>query len=94
MARLFIEHKAVDIPCMYSTNYLSGDKHYYTFSLNACEVSEYDCTYLCFVHEGKCYAARNKNFHSSGKIVVISCIDFSDNVVGKRMILKDYLLGG
>lgn len=102
MARLYIRHEPTDIAVSVGTSWYenggtwtkNGDgepKH--SFHVVASEVSEIDNCYVCFVHEGKCWAARGKNFFKSGQMAAYVCVPFNDDPSGKLMLLKDTLLG-
>lgn len=49
--------------------------------------------YLCVVHEGKVYAGRKIHTPNSTLFNVLQCVDFTDSVTGKQILLKHFLLG-
>lgn len=95
MARAFVCHE----PMLFSVNFRSYFYQHdppvlcHSFTVAAELIAEIDLSCLCFVYKGKCYAARTKSFYSSGRMAVVTCIDFSEELAGKKMILKDFLLG-
>lgn len=54
--------------------------------------ADMDFTYVCVVHNGRCWAARNFYVHSSGMMVRITCTSFDDDPSGQKMILADMIL--
>lgn len=86
MARLFIRHEPV-VATVTPHKGVIG-----VFMLDAYHVREIECTYICFVCDGVCWAGRKMRYFNSGAKASISCVDFSDNHVGRLMLMKDMLL--
>lgn len=95
MARLFIKHEPVEAVVTVSPAFTVAGADSSTskrFSLENDLVKDIELIYVCFVHEGKCYAGRSKSFHSSGTRCSIYAIPFEDNHCSRLMVLKDILL--
>jgi hypothetical protein len=97
MARLFIRYEPVEchVAIGLGLNSFKVDaRHLTDRGLDICRYSIDPC-YVCFVHEGKCYAGRTFNtFTAFGeKIVSVSCVPFNDYSPGQKMILADMILG-
>lgn len=102
MARLFIRHEPVDChvikpePAFKPTEWSFKVNVYYLTAagLNLSPFSN-DLHYVCFVHEGKCWAARSVyTFGFAGQeIACFRCVPFNDDPSGQKMILADMILG-
>lgn len=94
MARLYIRHDPTDIKCDPGSHWggAGETQRQQAFFVNAAEVSEIDVVYLCVVHEGNCWAVREKSFFSSGTRAGLICVPFNEDPSGKLMLLKDALL--
>lgn len=49
--------------------------------------------YICIVHKGVCWAGRKFNEKENTSETLISCVDISEDVTGKQILLKHFLLG-
>lgn len=94
MARLFIRHKPVDTPI--TEGYAPGiftTKAEYLPALGISLVNaDMDFTYVCVVHNGRCWAARNFHIHTNGAMLRINCVPFDHDPSGREMVLADMIL--
>lgn len=104
MARMFIKHQPTE--CFVDAGSVLQLKHRHhfktdlsnfegtglVFKTNNLDLSDF--TYVCFVENGKCWAARNYSvFKLFNKDVVnFECAPFSNNPLGEQMILADMIL--
>lgn len=95
MARLFIRHKPIEYDveesAMESRFYVSREilqEHGISYQFGG---NNLDLAYVCFVHNGKCWAARFLQLMGN-KQVRIECVPFNDDPSGQEMILADMIL--
>lgn len=93
MARLFIRHEPID--CEVESSVLEE-----VFFVRKEELTSRGLTivkyglhtaYVCFVNNGKCWAARSFKIMGN-KQVRVSCVPFNDDPSGRLMLMKDMLL--
>lgn len=94
MARIFIRYELrpdiLVFPGAHIEPLTDNAVHY--FNVAAADISEEALIYICFTHNGQCWAARTKTYYASGKMAAVHCVPFNDNPSGKLMLLKDALL--
>lgn len=95
MARLFIRHQPVDcvVDASITPNVFYLPRHTFDrYGLSAEEGrNNTDVTYVCVVHEGKCYAARSISIMGN-KEQRIYCVPFDDDPSAQQMVLTDMIL--
>lgn len=86
MPVFYWKHELIEAPVVSSTN--QGE-----FFISQRGIDE--PAYICIVYKGKCWAGRriiNGNENNVYRTRVI-CADISDDVTGKQILLKHFLLG-
>lgn len=94
MARLFIRHKPVECDVTVGISWTDDNDWNMRkeFMLDAKHIHMLDLCYVCFVHDGHCWAARSKRYFSRGLRTAIVCVPFNDDPSGQQMILTDMIL--
>lgn len=94
MARLFIRHKPVECEVdegindeiFYLDEQVLADHRLSTRGPNNTDVS-----YVCFIRDGNCWAARSFRIMGN-KQLRVECVPFNDDPSGQEMILADMIL--
>jgi hypothetical protein len=93
MARLFIRHQPID--CEVDPSVEDGVFYVHRSVLydHGILITRYShmYAYICFAHEGKCWAARASK-EMGNKQVRLECAPFDDDPSAQEMILADMIL--
>lgn len=94
MARLFIRHKPVesDILPGFEENRFIMRAEFLPANGISLDNADMDFVYVCIVHNGKCWAARQFIFNDSSVLARIVCVPFNDDPSGQEMLLADMIL--
>lgn len=84
MPTFYWKHEPTDAPVVAST--LEG-----TFYIPTPAIRE--AGYICIVDKGRCWAGRGFNTFLANSKTMVICEDISDDVTGKQILLKHFLLG-
>lgn len=95
MARLFIKHQPVEFDVdegvVDEVYYISREilqEHRISYQSR---YNNTDVAYVCFVRNGKCWAARNFSVMGN-KQVRVECVPFNNDPLSEQMLLADLIL--